>query len=150
MKKIILFIGLSALLLPACKQNTSTAAASKENTSSSAEQESNPSGLPAEANIQRIVCFKFKAGTTPEAIAQHMRGFAGLKDSISYILSYQAGPTVKADLNDKGEYDVMHYCTYRSEEEIKLYAVHPVHKRFIERNKAIWEKVLVINSQVRP
>jgi hypothetical protein len=79
-----------------------------------------------------------------------MRCFAGLKDSIAYILSYQAGPTVTGDLSDKGEYDVMHYCTYRNEEEIKLYSVHPVHKRFIQQNKDIWEKVLVINSQVQP
>ena len=79
-----------------------------------------------------------------------MRGFANLKDSISYILSYQAGPTVNGDLTVKPEYDVMHYCTYRNEEEIKLYSVHPVHQRFIKQNKAIWEKVLVINSQVRP
>jgi hypothetical protein len=141
MRKIILFISLSTLLFPACKQNAFTSAT---------KQQSNASGLPAEANIQRIVCFKFKAGTTPEAIQQHMRGFAGLKDSISYILSYHAGPTVSADLNQKGEYDVMHYCTYRNEEEIKLYSVHPVHQRFIKQNKAIWEKVLVINSRVRP
>jgi hypothetical protein len=136
-----LLIALSFLPLWACTQ--------KEDTSAT-KQESPASSLPTEAHIQRIVCFKFKTGTTPEAIQQHMRGFAGLKDSISYILSYQAGPTVKGDLTEQPEYDVMHYCTYRSEEEIKLYAVHPVHKRFIEQNKAIWEKVLVINSRVRP
>jgi hypothetical protein len=150
MKKLIICIGLSVLLLPACKQNTSAAAEQQASATPAAEQDSTASYLHAEANIQRIVCFKFKPGTTPEAIGQHMRGFAGLKDSISYILSYQAGPTVLADLNEKPEYDVMHYTTYRNEEEIKLYAVHPVHKRFIEQNKAIWDKVLVINSKVRP
>lgn len=104
--------------------------------------------LPDEAQIQRIVCFKFKAGATPEAIRQHMRGFANLKDSISYILSYHAGPTVKGDLTEEPEYDVMHYTTYRNEEEINLYSVHPVHQRFIEQNKEIWDKVLVINSRL--
>jgi hypothetical protein len=137
----ILFIVFSYLLLSACNQHGST---------SDSKQQSTAVALPAQANIQRIVCFKFKPGTTQEAIEQHMRGFQGLKDSISYILSYQAGPTVKGDLSEKGEYDVMHYCTYRNEEEIKLYSVHPVHQRFIERNKAIWEKVLVINSQLWP
>ena len=104
-------------------------------------------GLPGDSIIQRIVCFKFKAGTTQEAIKQHMSGFANLKDSIPYILSYRAGFTVKGDLTEKPEYDVMHYCTYRSEEEIKLYSSHPVHQRFIQQNKSIWEKVLVINSK---
>lgn len=141
MRRIFL-IGASCFLLSACNHTGITAATKQE--------ERPASGFPAEAQIQRIVCFRFKPGTSPEAIQQHMRGFAGLKDSISYILSYQAGPTVRGDLTEKPEYDVMHYCTYRSEEEIKLYSVHPVHQRFIEQNKAIWEKVLVINSRVRP
>jgi hypothetical protein len=140
MKTIPILIGLSTLLA-GCTQKTITATAQQKSTTLS---------IPAQAGIQRIVCFKFKAGTSPEAIQQHMRGFANLKDSIAYILSYQAGPTVKGDLTETPEYDVMHYCTYRNEEEIKLYSVHPVHQRFIKHNKAIWEKVLVINSQVRP
>lgn len=140
MKKII-FIGLSSLLLWGCTQKRFTSATTGQSPAST---------LEAQAHLQRIVCFKFKPGTTPQAIEQHMHGFAGLKDSISYILSYKAGPTLRADLSEKGEYDVMHYCTYRNEEEIKLYSVHPVHQRFIEQNKAIWEKVLVINSRLRP
>ncbi len=140
MKKIVC-LGLYSFLIWGCSQKSFTSTTTGQSPTSS---------LPAQAHIQRIVCFKFKLGTPQEAIAQHMLGFAGLKDSISYILSYQAGPTVKGDLGEKGEYDVMHYCTYRNEEEIKLYSVHPVHQRFIEQNKAIWEKVLVINSQVRP
>jgi hypothetical protein len=100
--------------------------------------------------IQRIVCFKFKANSSPAAIEQHMREFAQLKDSIPHIVSYRAGVTVVADLTAKGDYDVMHYCTYRNEAEVKRYAVHPAHQRFIQRNRAIWEKVLVINSTFRP
>lgn len=107
-------------------------------------------GFPDDSIIQRIVCFKFKEGTTKEAIEQHMRGFNHLKDSISYILSYRAGFTVKGDLVEKPEYDVMHYSTYRNEEEIRLYSIHPVHQRFIQQNKTIWEKVVVINSRVAP
>ena len=148
MRKTLLF-GISCFLFSACNQQ---APATEQQAPDTATEQQAPvaASLPAEANIQRIVCFKFKAGTTPEAIEQHMRGFAGLKDSISYILSYHAGPTVPGDLTGEQEYDVMHYTTYRNEEEIKSYAVHPVHQRFIEQNKAIWDKVLVINSQVKP
>lgn len=106
--------------------------------------------LTSDSLIQRIVCFRFKPGTTEAQKQQHMRGFQILKDSIPYILSYRAGLTVPADLPNKGEYDVMHYTTYRSEETIRLYAVHPVHQRFIQQNQAVWEKVLVINSRIRP
>ncbi|PSR56853.1 stress protein [Adhaeribacter arboris] len=140
MKITIFLIFINLLLLAACSPKIVT----------TAKQQYRPLNLPAEAQIQRIVCFKFKAGTTPAEIQQHMRGFANLKDSISYLLSYQAGPTVYGDLTEKPEYDVMHYCTYRNEEEIKLYSVHPVHLRFIKQNKAIWEKVLVINSRMKP
>jgi hypothetical protein len=105
-----------------------------------------PVQLPADSLIQRIICFKFKANTSPQAIEQHMREFAQLKDSIPHILTYRAGFTVPAELTAKGDYDVMHYCTYRNEEEVKRYAAHPAHQRFIQRNRAIWEKVLVINA----
>ena len=104
--------------------------------------------LTNDSLIQRIVCFKFTPKATAEQIDQHMRGFAGLKDSIPYMLSYSAGSTVRGDLDEKGEYDVMHYSTYRSEEDIRRYSIHPVHLRFIEQNKNIWEKVLVINSKI--
>lgn len=100
--------------------------------------------------IQRIVCFKFKAHVTKAQVEQHMKGFAGLKDSISQMLSYRAGTTVKGDLDENAEYDVMHYSTYRTEEDIRKYSIHPVHLRFIEQNKETWAKVLVINSTFLP
>ena len=140
MKKI-LSIGLVILLLSAFNRDAFTSTLDKKNTSS---------GSTGDSIIQRIVCFKFKAGTSQEAIKQHMQGFAHLKDSIPYILSYRAGFTVMGDLTEKPEYDVMHYCTYKNEQEVKLYSVHPVHQRFIQQNKSIWEKVLVINSRVAP
>ncbi|MDB5246153.1 MAG: Stress responsive alpha-beta barrel protein [Segetibacter sp.] len=140
MKKIIP-VALTILLLSACNRKALTVAQTPNNYSP---------GLPADSLIQRIVCFKFKVDASSAAIVRHMQGFQNLKDSISFILSYRAGPTVNGDLTGKQEYDVMHYCTFRNEEEIKLYSVHPVHQRFIQQNKSIWEKVLVINSRFRP
>src|SRR3954468_2105142 len=101
MLKKIISIGFVILLLSAFNGKAFTSAGSY-------------SGLPGDSIIQRIVCFKFKAGTTAEEIKQHMQGFAHLKDSIPYILSYRAGFTVKGDLTEQPEYDVMHYCTYRN------------------------------------
>lgn len=141
MKKIIFQIFLGVMFIQSCKPGYPSATGDKNTGSGS---------LHPEASIQRIVCFKFKEGTSQEAISQHMRGFSNLKDSISYILTYQAGPTVNGDLTGKQEYDVMHYTTYRNEEEIRKYSDHPVHQRFIKQNKAIWEKVLVLNSRIRP
>ncbi len=137
MKNLSSTIILTIVLSYACNFKASDSIAKKEVPSSN---------VSSEAHIQRIVCFRFKPNVSEEAKRHHMQGFALLKDSIPYILSYHAGTTVKGDLEARPEYDVMHYCTYRNEEEIKLYAIHPVHLRFIEENKNIWEKVLVINS----
>jgi hypothetical protein len=139
MKNITAF-SLSMVLLMAFYQNAA-AQSSKQSVKSS---------MSTEATIQRVVCFKFKPGTTPEAIQQHLEGLAALKDSIPYILSYQAGSTVQGELKEKSEYDVMHYFTFRSEADIPLYYNHPAHLRFAQKNSKNWEKFFVVNAQLRP
>ncbi len=74
----ILIISISILLLCCCKPKMLATTTKVENNTLEAEV----------ANIQRIVCFKFKPGTSPEALQQHMKGFQGLKDSISYNSFY--------------------------------------------------------------
>ncbi len=101
------------------------------------------------AGIQRIVCFKFKTDASPEAIEKHMKGFAALKKGIPQILSYSAGKTVVADGQGAPEYDVMHYTTYENEQAVLIYNKHAVHQKFVAENKDIWEKVLVINSELK-
>jgi hypothetical protein len=115
--------------------------------------EVNPKVTPAMSEdhppIQRIVAFKFKEGSSQEAIQQHMNHFAALKDSIPQIQSYRAGQTFPADYEGTGDYDVLHYSTFDSEEAIEEYFNHPAHQRFIAANKDIWENVIVLNSHVQ-
>lgn len=98
--------------------------------------------------VQRIVCFKFLAGADEESIARHMADFAGMKEQIAQIREYRGGFTRPGDNNSAPEYDCMHYLVFDSLEDIELYRPHPAHLRFIERNKAIWEKVLVLNAEI--
>jgi hypothetical protein len=98
--------------------------------------------------IQRIVAFKFKEDASEAAIQQHMDYFASLKDSIPQILSYRAGSTFPVDYENTGDFDVLHYSTFSSEEAIEEYFNHPAHQRFIQANKDIWENVIVLNSEV--
>lgn len=98
--------------------------------------------------IQRIVCFKFKEGVSAEAILQHMTDFAAMKDAIPQIRDYRGGRTVPGDNNQTPEYDSMHYLVYDSVMDIEIYIPHEAHQRFIARNKDIWSKVLVLNSEV--
>jgi hypothetical protein len=99
-------------------------------------------------SIQRIVAFRFKEDASPEAIQQHMDYFASLKDSIPEMLSYRAGETFPAGYEGTGDYDVMHYSTFRSEEDIETYFNHPSHQRFIEANRDSWADVIVLNAYV--
>jgi len=48
-----------------------------------------------------------------------MEYFTSLKDSILQILSYRAGKTIPVDYENTGDYDVMHYSTFASEEAIE-------------------------------
>lgn len=98
--------------------------------------------------IQRIVCFKFKPGTSEEAIRQHMADFAAIQPAVEQVREYHAGRTQPGDDNAAPAFDVMHYLTFASMDDIEIYRPHPAHQRFIERNKGIWENVLVLNSEI--
>jgi hypothetical protein len=97
---------------------------------------------------QRIVCFRFKPGTPDERIQAHMDAFRQMADEINEILGYQGGRTVQADLKRESEYDSLHYMTFRNIEDIKVYSEHPVHRKFIENHREIWEDVLTVNALI--
>ena len=98
--------------------------------------------------IQRIVCFKFVTGTQEPAIRQHMADFAGMKEFIPQIREYRGGLTRPGDYNSPPGFDTMHYMTFESMEAIDIYFHHAAHQRFIERNKAVWDNVLVLNAEI--
>jgi hypothetical protein len=91
---------------------------------------------------QRIVCFKFKADTSPEAIKNHMRDFAALKAEIPLILNYSGGMMIPST-EQPPQYDSLHYLTFQTPEAIDLYFAHPAHHE-------IWERVLVLNASCFP
>ncbi len=97
---------------------------------------------------QRIVCFKFKAGASDEAIRFHMQSFSDLKEAIPQIVSYSGGLTTPEKAGDVPKFDSLHYLTFAAEDDISLYHDHPAHLQFIEDNKAIWEDVLVLNAPI--
>ncbi len=97
---------------------------------------------------QRIVCFKFRAGTSEEAIRAHMQRFAALADAIPQIASYQGGRAVDDPNEPTADYDSLHTLTFASLEDIDIYFHHAAHQRFIAENKAVWERALVMNAAV--
>ena len=103
---------------------------------------------PPKAQKQRIVCFKFKKGTSAETIKKHMTDFQDLKRQLPEIAGYSAGKTF-SDENSTAEYDVMHYLTFRTDAEIEKFRESSQYKSFEKANEANWEKVLVINSEIK-
>ena len=99
--------------------------------------------------VQRVVCFKFKEGTDEDKIRAHMDDFAGLADKIPQIKKYYGGTVVSGELGAPAEYDSLHYVLFDSMEDVDTYFHHPEHQAFIERNRNIWEKgVLVLNAEL--
>ena len=100
---------------------------------------------PAES--QRIVCIKFKAGTTPEEMEKHMRDFANMKKAVKDLTAYSAGHVQKSE-NGSNEFDVIHYLTFRTHEGAEQYALNADRKEFVKNNQANWDKVLEVNSNI--
>ena len=106
------------------------------------------SAAPDESFVQHVVAFKFKEGTSAEAIQKHMDDFAGLQDKIPELRSYEAGKTFKVAYESTADYDVMHYTTFANEADMEVYFNHPDHQKFIADNKDSWADVFVSNSRV--
>ena len=99
--------------------------------------------------VQRIVCFNFKKGTDEAKIQAHMDDFASLADKIPQIKKYYGGRAISGELGAPADYDSLHYVHFHSMEDVDIYFHHPEHKEFIERNRDIWEKgVLVLNAEL--
>jgi len=96
--------------------------------------------------IQHIVCFRFKPGTESGEITRHMTSFRRLQAGIPQIQSYAGGLALIEPGDDAPEFQAVHYLTFDNLDEMDIYAKQPVHLAFIEENRAIWDKVFVINS----
>ena len=105
------------------------------------------------AEIQRVVCIKFKPQTTSEEIEKHMRDFALMKNAVKDVVAYSAGRVQdttgdQTAMDDQNEFDVIHYLTFRTREGAQQYASNADRKLFIKTNEANWDKVLEMNSNI--
>lgn len=99
------------------------------------------------AETQRVVCIKFKAGTTDQEIEKHMSDFASLKNNVNDVVGYSAG-RIEKSANGQSEYDVIHYLTFRTNDAAKKYASNEARNAFVKSNEAHWDKVLELNSNI--
>lgn len=99
------------------------------------------------AEIQRVVCIKFKAGTTPQEVEKHLRDFASMKNSVKDVVAYSAGHVQKSS-SDEEQFDVIHYLTFRTTESAKEYTANADRLAFVKANEGHWDKVLEMNSNI--
>lgn len=98
------------------------------------------------AEIQKIVCIKFKAGTPTTEVERHMNEFAQLRREIPQMVAYSGGKTLS--VAGKSDYDAMHYLTFRTKDDITTFQNHPKYKAFVKNNQAIWDKELVVDASI--
>ncbi len=98
--------------------------------------------------VNHVVFFKFKEKAKLEEIDQHMKMFQQLSKTISGIIDYSAGKTFKVGYEPTADYDCMHCVTFESEKTLEKYYFHEKHREFINKNKHMWDDVLVLNSYI--
>lgn len=98
------------------------------------------------AEIQKIVCIKFKASATSTEIERHMSEFAQLRREIPQMVAYSGGKTL--NVAGETEYDAMHYLTFRTKDDILTFQNHPKYQAFVKANQVLWEKELVIDANI--
>jgi Stress responsive A/B Barrel Domain len=79
--------------------------------------------------IEHIVLFKWKEGTTPEAIAAVMKGLQGLKDSIPQIVDLSCGENF-SDRSQGFEHGLV--VRFRSRKDLEAYQPHPAHTDVVQ------------------
>ena len=99
------------------------------------------------AEIQKVVCIKFKPGTSATDVERHMNEFAQLRREIPQMVAYTGGKTLS--VAGKPEYDAMHYLTFRTEDDITTFQNHPKYRDFVKSNQDIWEKELVLDANIQ-
>jgi hypothetical protein len=100
------------------------------------------------AQKQQIFCVKFKNDIEKQAVERHMHAFASLKRETKSIVNYSAGRTIEP-AGRSSTYDVVHYLTFQSEDDMKAFEKSAEFKNFKIENEEAWENILVINADIQ-
>ena len=101
--------------------------------------------------IGHMVYFKLKDGA-PEARKKFVESCDKYLSDHEGAVFYSAGPIgaeFKREVNDR-DWDVALHLVFVDKAAHDKYATHPEHLKFIDENKAMWEKVRVFDSEVFP
>ena len=94
--------------------------------------------------LRHIVMYKFKPETTPAQIQEVIDAFAGLPKKIDTIVGFEAGSNVSKEGKSEGFTHVF-VVTFRNEQDLANYLVHPAHEAYVKVVKDKREKVVVFD-----
>lgn len=98
--------------------------------------------------IRHVVYFWLKNAGSREDRDRLAAGLAGLRE-IDVVRDFRIGApaeTADRDVVDKS-FDLSIIALFDNEADEGIYAVHPIHDRFIEECGSLWERVLVYDSK---
>lgn len=138
MKAITLFLFLSFFFFNACGEATSTTKSQQPVSQPEAELNS------PEKLLRHVVLFNFTDTAPRDTIQKIEQLFAGLKDQIPAIHSFEWGTNNSPEGLDKG----LTHCflvTFRTESDRATYLPHPAHQAFVKFIGTYVEDVTVVD-----
>jgi hypothetical protein len=98
----------------------------------------------AAEKVQHVVCFKFKPSTSADDIKKVEEAFQALKQKIPLIVALEWGTNVSKEQKDKG-FTHCFLLTFKSQEDLAAYIVHPEHKAFGKLVGPMLDDVFVVD-----
>ncbi len=92
--------------------------------------------------LTHIVCWKYKAETTPEQRADHIAKLRALSSVIPDILSFEVGSDI---LHLERSFDTGLVATYPDRAALDIYTDHPEHQKVAALGKEISERVVSVD-----
>jgi len=101
--------------------------------------------------IGHMVYFKLK-DATPEnrtKLVEACKKYLVEHEGVAYFAAGVIGDDFKRDVNDR-DWDVALHLVFENKAAHDKYATAPDHLKFIDENKATWDKVRVFDSEIVP
>lgn len=101
---------------------------------------------PAKSNkvLRHVVMYKFKDSVTPSQLQEVIDAFAGLPKKIETIIDFEQGPNVSQEGKSEG-FTQIFVVTFRNEQGLADYLVHPAHDAYVKVVRDRREKVVVFD-----
>jgi hypothetical protein len=105
----------------------------------------------ADPQIGHMVFFKLNDNSdeNQQKLVAACKKYLSIHDGTVYFSAGPRGKEFKRDVNDQ-DWDVALHLVFANKAAHDKYATHPEHLKFIDENKAMWEKVRVFDSEVTP